>query len=212
MSPPPPQVLMGSACLLDGLLHVSHRDGAAGEGERGRTVTDGRCCPRTFPHRFSLPLPLALSRLPVPLPHSPPPPRPPHLPEAVRHKAVNHWIQAAVQAAQGHRDVISKYMLHPLAQPVHSDSDPEVDQHLPDVERREAEHEDHQDGGQQPDGTRPPRLAVLGHQAMAGGQEAGDAQSEAHHSQQGQEELQDGEVEEGREEHAGRAELQRCGL
>lgn len=80
------------------------------------------------------------------------------------------------------------------------------------MERREADGEDHQHGGQQSDGARPPRPALLGHQAVAEGEETGDAQGEAHHGQQGEEELQDGEVEEGGEEHAGGAELQRRGL
>lgn len=80
------------------------------------------------------------------------------------------------------------------------------------MERREADSEDHQDGGQQSDGTRPPSPALLRHQALAGGQKTGDAQGEAHHGQQGEQELQDGEVEEGREEHTGGAEPQRCGL
>lgn len=75
------------------------------------------------------------------------------------------------------------------------------------MEWREADSEDHQDSGQQPDGACPPRSALLGHQAVAGGEKAGDAQGKTHHGQQGEQELQDGEVKEGREEHAGRAEL-----
>lgn len=76
----------------------------------------------------------------------------------------------------------------------------------------ETDSEDHQDGGQQSDGTSPPRSALLGHQAMTGGEKAGDTQGETHHGKQREQELQDGEVKEGREEDTGRAELQRCGL
>lgn len=101
---------------------------------------------------------------------------------------------------------------HPLTWPLPQRFEAEVSQHLPDVERREADGEDHQDGGQQPDGPSPPGPALLGHQAVAGGQETGEAQSEAHHGQQGQEELQDGEVEEGGEENADGAGPQRRGL
>lgn len=143
-----------------------------------------------------------LVRLPLP-----PPPRPPRSLEAVCHKAVNHWIQAAVQTAQGNCDVIGEYMFHPLPQSISSHFQAKVDQHLSDVKRCEAESEDHQDGGQQPDGTSPPRPALLGHQALAGREKTGDTQGEAHHSQQRQEELQDGEVEESWEEHTGGGEL-----
>lgn len=103
-------------------------------------------------------------------------------------------------------------MPHPLPEPILSSFDPEVNENLPDVKWREAQSEDHQNGGQQPDGTCPPCPALLGHQAVGGGEKTGDAQSETHHSQQGEEKLQDCEVKEGREEHTGGAELQRCGL
>lgn len=172
-------------------------------------MSDGQRRPRAFLHKFPLLIP------PTPLNpffSGPPPPGPPHSLEAVRHKAVHHRIQAAVQAAQGHCDVICQDVARPLTWPLPQSFEAEVSQHLPDVERREADGEDHQDGGQQPDGPSPPGPALLGHQAVAGGQETGEAQSEAHHGQQGQEELQDGEVEEGGEENAEGAGPQRRGL
>lgn len=141
-------------------------------------------------------------RLPGPAPR----PAPPGPPEAVRHKAVHHRVQTAVQTAQGHRDVIGQHLPRP------SNLDPEEDQHLPHVEGGEAKGEDHQDSDQQPDRSSSPRPAVLVHQAVAGGEETGHAQGEAHHGQQGKQELQDGEVEESWEEHTGGAELQRCRL
>lgn len=100
----------------------------------------------------------------------------------------------------------------PLSEAHAFDFDLEVNQHLADVKRCEANGEDHQDGGQQPDGTSPPRPALLGHQAVSGGEKTGDAQGEAHHSKEREEELQDGEVEEGRKEHTGRTQLQGCRL
>lgn len=104
----------GVSCPLNGVFHVGHREGSAGEGECGHTVSYRQCCARTFIHWISLPFyPTCMNRLPVPLPRSPPP-HPPHSLEAVRHKAVNHWIQAAIQAAQGNCDVIGEYMPHPL--------------------------------------------------------------------------------------------------
>lgn len=47
---------------------------------------------------------------------------------------------------------------------------------------------------------------------MGAGEKTRNAQGEAHHGQQGQDKLQDGEVEEGGEQDAGGAELQGCGL
>lgn len=108
--------------------------------------------------------------------------------------------------------MIGQHVPRPLPRPSPSHVDPEVDQHLPDVEGGEAEGEDHQDSGQQPDGASSPRPALLMHQAVARGEETSYAQGEAHHGQQGEQELQDGEVEESWEEHTGRAELQRCCL
>ena len=206
----PPTGVQG--VFLSGLFHVGHSEGSAGEGECGHAVSYRHRRAGTFIHGVPLPIsPTRVPCLPFLLPPSPPP-HPPHSLEAVRHEAVHHRIQAAVQAAQGDCDVIGEHMPRPLPQPLPSNSDPEVNQQLPDVERREADGEDHQDGGQQSDGARPPRPALLGHQALAGGQKTGDAQGEAHHGQQGEQELQDGEVEEGREEHTGGAEPQRCGL
>lgn len=86
-------------------------------------------------------------------------------------------------------------MPRPLLESLFSDFDLEVNQHLADVKRSKANSEDHQDGNEQPDGTSPPRPALLGHQALAGGEETSDTQGEAHHSEQREEELQDGEVE-----------------
>lgn len=80
------------------------------------------------------------------------------------------------------------------------------------MERCEANSEDHQDSGQKPDGTSPSSSALLWHQALTGGEEAGEAESEAHHSEHGEEELQNSEVEVGRKDNAGGAEIQRCGL
>lgn len=74
-------------------------------------------------------------------------------------------------------------MPRPLPEPLPSNLDPEINKHLADVEWREADGEDHQDGGKEPDGTRPPRLALLGHQAVIGGEEACDTQGETRHGQ-----------------------------
>lgn len=108
--------------------------------------------------------------------------------------------------------MIGKHIPRPLPGSFPRHCEMEVNQHLADVEGCETHSEDHQDGGQKPDGTSPPHPALVGHPAVAGGEKTGDAQSEDHHSEQGEEKLQDGEIEEGREDHAGGTELQSCGL
>lgn len=131
-----------SPCL-DGLLHVDHRDGRPGEGERGDTMRYRQGCARVLVLKIHLSFSAAgVTRLPDFLPGSAPPAAPPGPPEAVRHEAVHHWIQTAVQTAQGHRDVIGQHLPRP------SDLDPEEDQHLPHVEGGEAEGEDQQDSDQ----------------------------------------------------------------
>lgn len=192
---------------LNGLFHITNRGGRAGKGERGHSVGDCQRRPWTSLHKFPL-----LVRPVEPFLPRPPPPGSPRSPEAVRHKAVNYRIQAAVQAAQGDCDMVGQDVPHRLTWPLPADLKVEVNQQLSDVERREADSEDHQNGGQQPDGPSPPGPALLGHQAVAGWEKAGEAQSEAHHSQKRQEELQDGKVDEGGEDNAGGAGLQRCGL
>lgn len=54
--------------------------------------------------------------------------------EVVSHKAVNHRVQAAVEAAEGDGDVVRHNMVRQLRV--------EVDQHLPHMEGREADGED----------------------------------------------------------------------
>lgn len=135
-------------------------------------------CARVFIANIGLLVPAAaVLRLPDPLPRRASPPAPPGPPEAVSHEAVHHRIQTAVQAAQGHRDVIGQHLPRP------SDVDPEEDQHLPHVEGGEAEGEDHQDGNQQPDCPTSPGSAMLAHQAVARGEETSHAQGEAQHGQ-----------------------------
>lgn len=148
-----------------GLFHISNRGRRAGKGERGHTVSDRQRRARASLHQF----PLLVSPAPVnPFLPRPPPPRSPRSLEAVRHKAVDHRIQAAVQAAQGYCDMIGQDVARPLTWPLPPDFEAEVNQQLSDVERREADGEDQQDGGQQPDGPSPPGPALLGHQAVAG--------------------------------------------
>lgn len=100
--------------FLSGLFHVGRRERSASESECGHAVGYCHRCAGTFIHGIPLPFsPTRVSCLPLLLPPSPPP-RPPDSLEAVRHKAVNHWIQAAVQAAQGDCDVIGEHMPRPL--------------------------------------------------------------------------------------------------
>lgn len=206
-----PSLVAKGRAPVQAVVRVGCREGCACECERGNAVRYRQCCTRAFIQWIPLPFDstckphLPVLRFPSPSPGFP------HSLEAVRHKAVNHWIQAAVQAAQGHRDVIGKHVPRPLPQRLPSHSDLEVNQHLADVEGREAHGEDHQDSSQKSDGTGPSHPALVG-QAVAGGEKTGDTQSEAHHSEQGEEKLQDGEIEEGRDDHAGGAELQSCGL
>lgn len=90
-----PQVLRG-VIRLSRLVLVGCREWCAGEGECGHAVSYCQSCTWAFIHWIPLSFsPTYMPSFPFPLPPCSPS-RPPHSLEAVRHKAVNHWIQAAI--------------------------------------------------------------------------------------------------------------------
>lgn len=106
--------------------------------------------------------------------------------EVVGDEAVDDGVHAAVQAAEGDGDVVDNDVVGHVGIEVH--------QHLPDVERGEADGEDDQDSGEELHGPHAPLSALL-HQTGVG-QGTHDAHGEHHDDDQGEEELEDGQDEE----------------